>query len=357
MSSFQKIKNCFIDTFHWIARWWREFKNPILEDIRELQDPNKNLRNNTARHLAYNARMGWNIDPAIPTLIKTLDDPHCEVSRNAAVALATIAKQKGKRKMIVEKMVDVIGNHKHKTNMLRAIFVLELITRHGLKVTEALPILMEKMTDVDELVRLQTAVVFAYLAKGGNDIGNIIPFLANGVEDTDDTVREFCIDALVFAVNNEKTRELAIRVLVEKLRRPDDVIKQEISEAFHKIADARNDYREAVSALIDRLTDPSEKIRQNVIFALEVAGWKRFDIDILQLRSVLTNFVNQQKGKLKMHAMKVAINYYYTILSAIQKGRELGGSVPLRGRFSELRPKPPANPKGKTFRTRRVICV
>lgn len=230
---------------------------PIVWDIKEI------------------AKNGGDISPALPALNKAAIDHGCDhgcpVDGTIAEAEAYYYKNVDKKKL------SELLNSESLGVKLGAIRALE--TEFS-KNSESLSLVVKKLVDEDDLVRVDTSTILKLFAKKSKENAKLVlneikkANLNRNVREVKQTIWE-CKGFDIARIGKE---------LIDK----DDMIKLAAAEALEYFSFyEENDIREAIPVLVEALNDKNKKVGENAAKALEQAAVRKIELSISELNKAL----------------------------------------------------------------------
>ena len=192
----------------------------IQELIKQLSDPNENVRWNAARELRYAAEEGQDVTSAIPALGIALGDKNNKVRYHAALALTT---------------ADSNGND----------------------ITPAVPALGNALNDGNETLRGCAAEVLATAALREQDITSAIPALGNALNDENRDIRQYAARALTYHYVNKREWNK----VEELLKHENANVRNPVTWMLADVARRGRDIPPVIPALGNKLTDKNFNFR------------------------------------------------------------------------------------------------
>lgn len=214
--------------------------------IEKLRSPLALDRASAVRGLA---EMGANLQEIAPALAQALKDSDESVRRNAAWALG----RGGLCQEAVKALVEALGDEDWRVR----VYVADALAEMGPAASEAVPGLIENLTDQDPEDLLRSPAAEALVQIGREAVPPLIGALATKQYD----VRCLGIKALV------GIGDAAVPQLLKALQDKNLRVRKFAAEALGEIGD-----QEALPALVDALSDKNHRVRLAVVEALGAIG-------------------------------------------------------------------------------------
>lgn len=220
----------------------QETERYVQELIRQLGNKDTGWRIIAARELSRVKPDA--AQPALPALVKALDDPDRHVRVEVAGALCRLGHQADRTAAL---MLAALKD-KDKDLHFRGHFVVR--DGPGPRSTAAMPVFVKALADPDAAVRADVAWALAAIGPGAKDV---LPALCKVLDDPDKKVRV----GAAFALSRAGDLKTGLAVLIAALKERDAAVLEDTAQALHTLGAAAKPAVPALVALVEAQQEPA----------------------------------------------------------------------------------------------------